>query len=626
VASHAAAAWPSASFAGLVAVALLANAPCAQPLAAPTTEVVEFYSPAQDHFFMTGDPEEISGLDSGIHPGWRRTGLGFQAYTSSAPGSSPVCRFYIPPVSGDSHFYSASPAECAQTQLRFPGFTFESADVFRVGLPNIATGACRSDEIPVYRLWNGRADTNHRYTTDHAVWQAMRAQGWTGEGFGNSQVIMCSPSGTTIDAVDLSIAGRAAIKARAGGGVLAVLEERLISIFETGPDRILALVGSDGRSARAYAPPAGWSLADFAVHPSGEISLVLTTQKDVRVLRLDRAGQTRSDETFADSSSPNDPFLSFGTLLKDDNALQPILMHDAARLAPLGEDLALVLRTGRNAVVAYRLGLDANAGYQRTWRTLVEPGSSLDGVFLESGSFDTFGQLQNHVEVRVDVNDTGTLAIAVVESPFRSFVFEAHAAYFMEPVVAQAGVLLTRLTAAEGRRLGSTVIDTRQISELYGLRATPDGFALVGRVRTHVLPDGSGWDAFFARIAADGSVISYNVVDIDRGDALFDVVTSSSSGYIALGTTGYVQNPGGASISEDAQPLLLLLDATGNIASRIDLLDGPRQDQLRTIDSFAARWIIGGMRNGPGTHSGDADPRLITADGFIVEPTGLSTQ
>jgi hypothetical protein len=29
--------------------------------------------------------------------------------------------------------------------------------------------------------------------------------------------------------------------------------------------------------------------------------------------------------------------------------------------------------------------------------------------------------------------------------------------------------------------------------------------------------------------------------------------------------------------------------------------------------------LVGGMRNGPGTHSGDADPSLVRAEGFLVE-------
>src|SRR5580692_877297 len=84
-------------------------------------------------------------------------------------------------------------------------------------------------------------------------------------------------------------------------------------------------------------------------------------------------------------------------------------MHDAARLVPLGESLAVVLRTGRNAIVAYRLDPYASGAYKRSWRTLLEPGSSNLAVGTTSGSFDVFGQLQNHIRVFVDV-DSGAPA------------------------------------------------------------------------------------------------------------------------------------------------------------------------------------------------------------------------
>src|SRR4051794_40163474 len=71
---------------------------------AATSAVIEFHNPAQDHYFITADAREISDLDAGIHPGWQRTGFSFDAYASAQDGASPVCRFYIPPLFGDSHF------------------------------------------------------------------------------------------------------------------------------------------------------------------------------------------------------------------------------------------------------------------------------------------------------------------------------------------------------------------------------------------------------------------------------------------------------------------------------------------------------------------------------------------
>ena len=50
-------------------------------------------------------------------------------------------------------------------QAKFPFFIYEAPNVFYIALPDIATGACPSGTIPVYRVWDNRADTNHRYMT-----------------------------------------------------------------------------------------------------------------------------------------------------------------------------------------------------------------------------------------------------------------------------------------------------------------------------------------------------------------------------------------------------------------------------------------------------------------------------
>ena len=105
-----------------------------------------------------------------------------------------MCRFYIPPAVGDSHFYSASPAECADVAAKFPNFVYESPNVMQVGLPEAATGACRAGWSPVYRMWNTRADSNHRYTTDTSVRDAMLAKGYVAEGYGPAGVAMCAAS------------------------------------------------------------------------------------------------------------------------------------------------------------------------------------------------------------------------------------------------------------------------------------------------------------------------------------------------------------------------------------------------------------------------------------------------
>jgi hypothetical protein len=158
-----------------------------------TATVVEYYNAALDHYFISSLQADIQALDSGAIPGWERTGLSFNAYADATPGASPVCRYYIPPAQGNSHFFSASPAECAQVMQGFPTFVLETSDAMYMILPDPDTGACPAGTVPVYRVWNDRADTNHRYLTDRALRDEMVADGGIAEGYGPDRVDMCAP-------------------------------------------------------------------------------------------------------------------------------------------------------------------------------------------------------------------------------------------------------------------------------------------------------------------------------------------------------------------------------------------------------------------------------------------------
>jgi lysyl endopeptidase len=146
---------------------------------------VEFYNRSLDHYFLSTNPPEIDNLDSGRTVGWERTGLRFLVYDHPAPGSSPVCRFYRAPAYGDSHFYSADPAECAATAAAHPvDWIYESASVFHVPLPDRTTGACPSGTRPVYRYFNA-STTNHRYTAETVIRNDLTgSKKWTAEGYG----------------------------------------------------------------------------------------------------------------------------------------------------------------------------------------------------------------------------------------------------------------------------------------------------------------------------------------------------------------------------------------------------------------------------------------------------------
>ena len=169
-------------------------------------QVDEFYNAVLQHYFITADEAEKQALDNDPHPGWERTGESFKAYakgSSTADSINPVCRFYSPPIieidvgyifnGADSHFFSADPGECLVVFRKFETtWLLESDNVFQINLPDKGTGACPAGTIPVYRLWNQRADSNHRYTTSAATKAQMIAAGYASEGYGADGVVMCA--------------------------------------------------------------------------------------------------------------------------------------------------------------------------------------------------------------------------------------------------------------------------------------------------------------------------------------------------------------------------------------------------------------------------------------------------
>ncbi len=145
--------------------------------------LVEFHNPSLDHYFITANAAEIDALDSGRTAGWVRTGESFRALPPGelASYASPVCRFYGLPSAGlDSHFYSQSQAECDEVASRYPNqWLRETSEAFGV-LTAIFPVTCEPDAgRRLYRLYNNRADANHRYTTSRTIVDEMTARGWT---------------------------------------------------------------------------------------------------------------------------------------------------------------------------------------------------------------------------------------------------------------------------------------------------------------------------------------------------------------------------------------------------------------------------------------------------------------
>jgi hypothetical protein len=230
---------------------------------------------------------------------------------------------------------------------------------------------------------------------------------------------------------------------------------------------------------------------------------------------------------------------------------------------------------------------------------------------ITSGSFDVFGALENHWHVHLDSDAAGNVAVAVIGRQFIDPLFGVHADFFKEPTNVTTGLLVTRI-APGGQRLGSTVIDTVQTSELYGLRLNGDDIALVGRVFSEVRGDGTGWNAYTAHVGrTNGTLLSYRVIDLDRGEVLFDIAPLAQGRFLVAGAAGYSQNPTGAAFP--SRPRRSCSRPDGTLKQRIDVVAGA-PESLRSLAARNRIGRVGGMVNGPGTHW-DGNPALIVIDG-----------
>jgi hypothetical protein len=156
-------------------------------------EVVEYYIPNSNKYFITGRTAEKAALDANPQL-FRRTGATFVAFpASNAPaGYEPICRYYLPSSKGgpNTHFYGG-PSDCRLVAAQNnPVFEYEGLD-FSVVLP--VGGVCPATAPKrVVRSFNNRVavnDGNHRYSNTDARAAEMTTKGWINEG-----PVFCAPA------------------------------------------------------------------------------------------------------------------------------------------------------------------------------------------------------------------------------------------------------------------------------------------------------------------------------------------------------------------------------------------------------------------------------------------------
>ncbi len=420
--------------------------------------------------------------------------------------------------------------------------------------------------------------------------------------------------------LDLAVEGRFVrdAHARPSGGMLAVLERPLsLRASSIDPDRELAWLDEAGAELARVRPPAGRAILDAAVHPSGETTVLLASSEGFSLARYDARGRAIGSTPVVDDAVALDP-----PAVHPGESASPIetATHDVGRITSDGEGVVLATRTGRHSVVAYRVTFEPGTSrFGVRSRTLVVPAHPIYPVGLTGGTYDVFGQLEAHYGVHVARGATGIAYVAVEHARAESgAMLRAHRTVFGEDLPTDPDGLdafVTRI-AADGTRLGTSVVSTPNDDQLYRLRAIGEDAYALGRTEDWN-EAGTGFDALVARVDPQGAV-TVRTLAVDRGDIAFDVAPAAGGGLVVVGASGWAQNPHGASITEESHAFARRL-AAGGSDSALPLSQGPRHNEARVALRLAdGTLVIGGMHDGPGTHSADGDASGLRARGFLT--------
>ncbi|MDX2024342.1 MAG: hypothetical protein SF187_29135 [Deltaproteobacteria bacterium] len=417
--------------------------------------------------------------------------------------------------------------------------------------------------------------------------------------------------------LDLRFDGLYPLKALVQGRIFAVVLDRPLNLrTELGyPSRSIRWLKTDGAVIRSRGSSGMRYLLDAALHPSGEFTLLFATKDGSSLERTNETGEVLGvwdvQDPLIDTDLPQVPPPA-GPITK--------ATYDTGRIAAQGEVVVLATRTGRNSVIAYRVGYGGGDAFSLLSRALVVPPLSIPPLGLTGGSYDTFGLVNAQYAVHLAVGPDGLIYVGVRYPDIATAqILKVHKAVFGETLMGDPDAwdsYVTRLSPAGGR-LGTSVITTMGADELQSLRAVDGGAYVVGRTE-HWNAQGTGFDVLVAKIDGGTGAVKTRELDVNAGDIAFDLLPLDENTVVVVGASGYAQNPNGLSITESSQGFARKWPEVGETTS-LALPQGLRHNEARFVLGYGdAQLLIGGMLNGPGTHSADGDASLLRADGFLV--------
>jgi hypothetical protein len=425
------------------------------------------------------------------------------------------------------------------------------------------------------------------------------------------------------------IPGEAVIKVlQTPTGWVALKETLQPQWYITEPKRAIAWMNSDFQETSRYEPEKisedveegqfrkkyGRSLTDVVVHPSGEVTAV-STSIDLTPGGIDYVWDIRVHRFKTDGSIVETLLTQLPVTIPQIPAFP--LSLDRAKLVAYGEDVYVVARWKHNIIEAHRLSFIDNE-FRVVWQKLVEPGHYVAMIGIIGGGFDNFHQGDRYCYVYAGVDGSGNLYVG---APSSEDLLLNHDPWFNDNLGLQTNpgdydfgaAVLTKFSSA-GDRIYSKLEGMSRQKRLLNMRVDDNGVYFIGRVKTGMDPN--SWDAWLLKTdLATGGTIFESTIDVRDGDMFWDVDAVEGGNSIAVGTTDYVQNPGGLSVSDARKAAAIVLDAQGRKVREIGLPQGPSERGSEAMFVTVLRngsIVFAGAHNAPGTHA------PVYSDGFIA--------
>ncbi len=366
---------------------------------------------------------------------------------------------------------------------------------------------------------------------------------------------------------------------------------------------------------------------DAVTHPSGEATLFVVDRRGCSLRRYSSSGTLLGSTPVSDPDLATDPTDTSAEPVIPWNVggCQPTEIRESGRLAADGEHVYLVNRGGSSGTLLFRY-VHERGTFTSALRVALFPRHAAP---LPTGIVASHRVLHSthwSYVPRVAVDDAGQARVLLVFGGGTSHdVYNRFAPAPVSDTAAAVVLTIDRGGAVVGSlELARGLAWPGHVAEIEGMRWLRGGVVLVGRVAPAPLPeDGRGWNGFLVRWLDESPQAQLAASqDIDGGDAFSDVA-AVDQGWVVAGRSGYWQNPRGASISEEARSEVLVLDSSGSVRQRLEIPQGLRHNAALSIAQSRAgsHLFVGGLMNGPGSHSADGNPALLRADGWLQRIT-----